>query len=148
MSGKLIGIARKAKFRAPMEEVDTVGVSVELGLDGDKRGQLKKRQVSILAKEDWEAALAELGPDVDLPWTTRRANLLVEGVDLPQTKGTQLRIGSVLFEVSRETDPCEMMDAAYPGLQKALAPDWRGGILCRVLEPGDLKIGDAVVLTK
>lgn len=147
MPGTLIGIARKAKLRAPLEEIDAVRVSVELGIEGDKRGAMKKRQVSILAKEDWDTALGELGPDVDLPWTTRRANLFVEGVDLPQTPGTQLRIGGVLFEVARETDPCNMMDAAHPGLKQALTPDWRGGILCRVLEPGDLKVGDTVELT-
>jgi len=148
MSGKLIGIARKAKLRAPLEEIDVARVSVELGIEGDKRGAMKKRQVSILAKEDWDAALAELGPDVELPWTTRRANLFVEGIDLPQTPGTQMRIGGVLFEVARETDPCEMMDAAHPGLKQALTPDWRGGILCRVLEPGDLQVGDSVELAE
>jgi len=25
-------------------------------------------------------------------------------------------------------------------------PDWRGGVLCEVLSPGDIKVGDEVIL--
>ena len=131
-----------------MEELDAARVSVEAGIEGDKRGTLKKRQVTILAKEDWDAALAELGEGVDLPWTTRRANIFVEGIDLPQQVGAHLRVGSVLFEVTDETDPCQVMEAAHPGLRNALTPDWRGGVLCRVLEAGEIKLGDEIDLAE
>ena len=147
MSGNLIGIARKAKRGAPVEEIDTVQVTVDNGLEGDKRGKLKNRQVSILAKEDWNAALGELGEGVNLPWTTRRANLLTQGVDLPQQAGAKIAIGPVLLEVMDETDPCEIMERAHKGLRKALEPDWRGGVLCRVLEGGVINIGDTVEIT-
>ena len=144
MSGQLIGIARKAKRGAPVEEIDTVQVTLASGLDGDKRGTMKTKQVSILALEDWTAALGELGEDVDLPWTTRRANLLTQGVDLPQQAGALITIGPILLEVTSETDPCEVMERAHKGLRKALEPDWRGGVRCRVLEGGIITIGDTV----
>ena len=52
------------------------------GLEGDHKGaKFPKRGISILAREDWEAAiamLADLAGPVPLPWTTRRANLLVK----------------------------------------------------------------------
>jgi MOSC domain-containing protein YiiM len=36
------------------------------------------------------------------------------------------------------------MDAAHAGLLKALFPDWRGGVTCRVLEGGVITLGDRV----
>ena len=103
----------------------------------------------MLAIEDWEAALAELvdlaGP-VPLPWTMRRANLLVRGLRLPRVAGALLKVGPVLLEVTAQTYPCKRMDEAHPGLLKALAPDWRGGVTARVVEGGGIALGDAVAI--
>ena len=128
-----------------METLDQVQVSTELGVDGDYRGKLRRRQVTILAEEGWNAAINEIGKP-DLPWTTRRANLFVRGIDLPREKGRKLVIGSVTFEITGETDPCHRMDDAAPGLKDAMTPDWRGGVTCRVIESGELAIGDQVTI--
>lgn len=140
--GKLLGIARKAKSGAPMDELSVAEISPERGLEGDYRGKLRRRQISVLSREDWNSACDEL--DRPLPWTTRRANLLVEGLALKETKGARLRIGEVLLEVYCETDPCAVMDKAQEGLRKALEPDWRGGVCCRVLEGGRISLSDVV----
>ena len=143
---KLIGIAHKAKHEAPMETTQAARIEVETGLSGDYSGKLfKKRQVTVLTKEAWEAACAELGKD--LVWTTRRANLFVEGLpSLANSKGQRLRIGGALLEITEETEPCHRMDEARFGLREALSSDWRGGVCCRVLEGGDIAEGDAVEL--
>ncbi len=143
---KLIGIARKAEHEAPMETTQSARIEVETGLSGDYSGKLfKKRQVTVLTREAWEAACAELGED--LIWTTRRANLFVEGLpSLADSKGRRLRIGSALLEITEETEPCHRMDEARFGLRQALSSEWRGGVCCRVLESGDLAVGDAVEL--
>jgi MOSC domain-containing protein YiiM len=147
MTGRLAGMARKAAYRAPMELFDHVDVSTSAGLAGDYRGsKYPKRQVTVLAREAWEEAVAMLGMG-DIPWIARRANLLVEGIDLPKITAAQLRIGPLLLEVTVETVPCSRMDEVMPGLRKALSGEWRGGLTCRVLEGGGLKIGDAVEVT-
>ena len=140
---ELIGIARKARSKAPMEPLDRIKVTPELGLDGDYRGKLRRRQVTILAEEDWHVACHEIGLS-DIPWTERRANLYVRGIALPRTKGSRLSIGDVVFEITGETDPCNRMEAVATGLQNALEPDWRGGVTCRVITGGEISVGDPV----
>lgn len=146
--GRLIGIARRDGRRRPMERIEQVRVAADGGLEGDHKGiKFPKRGVTILAREDWEAAIAELadlaGP-VPLPWTERRANLLVEGVQLPKSIGSVLVVGGVRLEVTAQTYPCRRMDEAHQGLLKALAPNWRGGVSCSVVEGGVIALGDEV----
>lgn len=147
-AGILKGIARHAAARAPMEVLDRVTVTREGGLDGDFRGAIRpggkgKRQVSMIEASDWLAAIGEVGTAIE--WQERRANLLIDSVDLPQRPGAVLRIGDeVRLQITCECDPCSRMDAIVPGLKAALTPDWRGGALARVLEGGDIKVGDPV----
>jgi hypothetical protein len=75
---------------------------IAAGIEGDARGAKPDRQVTVLFRESWQDACREL--DVTLPWTTRRANLLVSGVAPPQQSGGQIRIGDVVLEVTLETD--------------------------------------------
>jgi MOSC domain-containing protein YiiM len=142
--GKVEDIARRKKIRAPMETLNTVTVDEKTGLVGDIRGGALKRQVTILSAEAWNSVCEEL--KTELPWTTRRANILVSGIKLPQESGYQIQIGEVLLEVTRQTDPCERMDEQYLGLTNALMPDWRGGVCCSVVRGGNIMKGDKVTL--
>jgi MOSC domain-containing protein YiiM len=146
-TGALAGIARHARPRGPIEVLDRVGVTLAGGLDGDFRGAVKpggkgRRQVSLIERGDWAATMAELG--LDLPWWMRRANLLVEDFDLPQVPGTRIRIGTVVLEITQECDPCSRMEEIAPGLKAALTPDWRAGALAKVIEGGDIALGDTI----
>lgn len=146
--GRLLGIAFRGLRGAPMETATSIEIRAGGGLAGDHKGQkFRLRGVTVLSREAWEEALAAIAPGApppDLPWTTRRANLLVEGVRLPRARGGQVRIGPVLLEVTYPTQPCAQMERAHAGLLKALSPDWRGGITCQVLEGGHVELGDAV----
>lgn len=145
--GRVAGMARGAASRAPMETLEAARIGVEFGLEGDYRGtprpgSARKRQVTIVSREAWDAACADLG--CEIPWTARRANLLVEGVALPRRAGDVIAIGDVRLEMRAAVNPCRRMDEAAPGLCEALVPEWRGGIGCRVLRGGEIAVGDAV----
>lgn len=143
--GQLLGIARKTAHRAPMEVLEEVQVTQASGVAGDYRGGVpRKRQVTLLSAEVWAEVCAGLG--AELAWTTRRANLLVSGVELPKAAGARLTVGALELEVCVETAPCERMDEQHQGLTAALTPDWRGGVACRVLRDAEIKLGDAVTL--
>lgn len=148
-SGTLLGIARHGRPRGPIETLDHVHVSIEGGLAGDFRGAVKpggrgRRQVSLIEGRDWDAAMADLGTAID--WSQRRANLLVN-LDLPQRAGVVIRIGGqVTLETTVECDPCSRMEEIAPGLKAALTPDWRGGVLTRVIAAGDIAVGDPIII--
>lgn len=142
--GNLIGIARRERKRGDMQTLTRAEVTAEGGVANDFRGKPGKRQVTVLSAEAWRTACRDVGHD--LPWTTRRANLLVEGIALPRVAGGVIEIGDVALEVMMETDPCSRMDEQCTGLRAALEPEWRGGVCCRVLSGGELAVGDTVRL--
>lgn len=136
---KLLGIAVKQQRKGPLSTHDEAQITVHHGVVGDWRGKPGKRQVTLMSLADWQAACGELG--VELPWQTRRANLLVDELPLYQSSGARITIGDVVLEVTGETDPCERMEQAQPGLFDALARRWRGGVTCRVLANGIVRLG-------
>ncbi len=142
--GRLIGIARRERKRAPMEILECALVHPATGVARDFRGRPGRRQVTVLAAPGWRAACDELGRK--LPWTARRANLLIDGIPLAETAGRRLVIGPVVLEITGELDPCSRMEEAGAGLRQALEPDWRGGVTCRVLDGGEIGLGDGVRL--
>lgn len=140
--GRLVGIARRDRKRAPMETLEQADISAETGVARDFRGKPGKRTVTVISARAWREVCSELGRDI--PWTTRRANLLVDEIDLPRSTGQVIEIGAVRLEVMMEVDPCSRMDEQVEGLRQALTPDWRGGVGCSVLEGGSVAIGDPV----
>lgn len=144
---KLLSIARRPDAHSPMQEIFSGELSLDEGLLGDSKGRPGPRQITILSKESWLRACDELG--VDLPWTTRRANLLIKGFEfLPTDVGRSIHIGNVILEITRETDPCYKMDKAHQGLKEALMTGWRGGVCCKVIQAGTITTGDSVELGK
>jgi MOSC domain-containing protein YiiM len=139
--GHLLAIARAPVKRGPLTPLSEAEIAIADGVSGDARGKRPGRQVTVVFREGWDAACRDLG--VELPWTTRRANLLVEGVPVPR-QGKHLVIGSLVLEVTQETQPCQVMDVAHRGLRAALTPDWRGGVCCRVVAGGTIRVGDKV----
>lgn len=140
--GRLTGIARRDAKRAPMETLERAEITMENGVALDFRGKRGKRQVTIISTHAWRDACRELRKEI--PWTTRRANLLVDDFKLPRSVGAVLKIGQVRLQVTGEVDPCSRMDEQCPGLREALQPEWRGGVSCIVLEGGAVVLGDDV----
>ena len=99
-----------------------------------------RRQVTVIAQEAWEALREELGPAVTP--IVRSANLLVSGMDLRNTRGRVLEIGSVHILVHGEMRPCNLMEETVPGLEAAMESDWRGGVYGAVAQGGTITVGD------
>jgi MOSC domain-containing protein YiiM len=141
VAGQVEAIWIKRAHRGPMDAVARAEVRAGSGLLGNA-DQGGKRQVTVIAQEAWEAMTAELGANV--PPSARRANLLVSGVDLANSRGRVLKIGPVRLKVWGETRPCELMEQAHPGLQAAMRPGWRGGVFGEILDDGAVAVGAEV----
>jgi MOSC domain-containing protein YiiM len=141
--GTLKSIAVRQASRAPMQEQTAVDVTMAEGIVQDYRGT-GLRQVTFLDIAQWRQVMEALG--VDLPWHTRRANLLIEGCDLPAAVGWRLQIGDCRFAIGGETEPCQRMDELQAGLRQALGPNMRAGVWGKVLQGGRLEVGQSVHL--
>ncbi len=140
-AGRLERIWIKRSKRGPMDPKQGASLRANRGLVGNAN-QGGRRQVTVLSAERWATHMAAL--DASLDPSTRRANLLVSGVDLAASRGRVLRVGNVRIQIAGETKPCHQMDEALPGLQAVMRPEWGGGAFGIVLDDGDIAVGDAV----
>ncbi len=143
MAGRVVAMAVRKGEREPMVDVTEDRAIVGEGLSGDERAS-GQRGVTLLSREQWAETMAELS--ADLPWQTRRANILVEGVDLAGSVGKTLKLDNVELRIWGETRPCALMDEYHAGLKDALKPNMRAGVHGEVIKGGLVTTGDFVDL--
>ena len=90
-----------------MDPVETAELVEGAGIAGNAN-QGGRRQVTLLSRERWAEVEKELG--VELAPGTRRANLLVSGLELEETIDRVVRIGGCRLRILGETRPCDLMD--------------------------------------
>ena len=139
--GKLEAIWLKRMTRGPMDSVPEGTLIAGRGLVGNA-DQGGKRQVTLIEQEVWQALMANLGASLDP--STRRANLLLSGIRLADSRGRVLQIGDCSIRIYGETRPCEQMDEAWSGLREAMKQDWAGGAFGEVLNDGQISVGAPV----
>jgi len=143
--GKILKLWLKPARRAPMQEVESLHLSVAGGILGGA-DRSKRRQVTILSAEAWRDTVESLGEDVDP--AIRRANVFIDRLDLEKSRGGVLEANGVRLLVGGEVTPCDKMDKLVPGLRSAMKPHWRGGVFARVLNDGIIRTGDGISMRR
>jgi len=138
---QLVGIWVKRAHRGPMDSRESGLLVAGAGLQGSAN-QGGRRQITVIEIERWKQLMAELHADVDP--SARRANLLVKGIDLADSRGKLLVVGPCTIRILGETRPCERMDEALPGLRASMSAPWSGGAYGEILTGGPIHIGDQV----
>jgi MOSC domain-containing protein YiiM len=139
--GRVEALWLKTRHRGPMQPVAEAQLIAGQGLVGSV-GRSKRRQVTLIEQERWQGFMAEL--DASIEPSARRANIMLSGIRLTDTRKQRLRIGDVVVEIGGHTTPCERMEEALQGLQAAMAPEWGGGAFAQVLNDGVVRVGDGV----
>lgn len=132
--GEVVAIWSKRFKRGPMDPL----LFAELVPGGGGR------QVTIIDERAWDDVQEELGLAVDP--SMRRANVMLRGIDLENSRGKLLKIGPTVVRIHGETTPCRKMEDALPGLQAAMRPHWRGGVFAEIVEGGVIRVGDNAAL--
>jgi MOSC domain-containing protein YiiM len=118
--------------------LEAASIIADRGLDGDRKGRPgSKRQVLIMPLEILEEFGLEAG--------AFKENITTRGLDVMSLKrGQRLRVGEALLEVTVPCTPCEFIDSIRPGLRRK--SEGQRGMLSRVLEGGQVRVGDAVTV--
>lgn len=112
----------------------------EYGIEGDAHAGDWHRQVSLLALESIEK-MREKGLNVG-PGDFAE-NVTTKGIDLLSLPlGARLKIGKTILEVTKHGKECHTKCAIYYQAGDCVMP--REGIFTRVIEGGEIKVGDSI----
>ncbi|MCC5885455.1 MAG: MOSC domain-containing protein [Gammaproteobacteria bacterium] len=136
-------------FKEPVDEPVAVGT---LGLQSDAVCNARHhggpdQAVYLYREEDYEWWSGRLGRPITAG--TFGDNLTLRG--LPEANlviGSRLHLPGVLLEVSAPRIPCNTLAQRMedPGFVKAFVAAERPGIYCRVIKPGNVRVGDGFSL--
>jgi len=142
--GEVMWVGLRPASRKAIKEVLEVNVT-ETGLEGDratKNSPSNKRQVTLIQHEHLAAAASFLGKESIDPNLTRR-NVVVKGMNINALKGRKFNIGTAVLEMTGFCYPCSRMEENL-GVGGFNAMRGHGGITCRVIKVGKIKIGDKI----
>ena len=138
--GKLIAICTSEKKGTQKQQVESAVLREDYGIEGDAHAGNWHRQVSLLGLEKIES-FRERGAEVE--FGAFGENLVIEGFDFRNLPvGTRFRIGDVLLEMTQIGKECHTHCAIYHMVGDCIMP--REGVFAKVLEGGEVKVGDEV----
>ena len=142
MKGRVLAVCTSEKTGTRKTNVGNARVKANWGIQGDAHAGDWHRQISLLAMESIEKMRAkglEVGPG------DFAENITTEGVVLFELPiGTRLKLGETLVEVTQIGKVCHDHCAIYYAAGDCVMP--REGIFVRVLEGGEICVGDELEL--
>lgn len=141
--GMLDWIGVRSARLEPMTVLERTEAIAGAGLEGDHRCEKTPgsgRQVTLISSEFINQIAHFTGrPTID-PGVLRR-NLVVSGINLNALRHQRFWIGEALFEASALCHPCSRMEKAL-GKGGVAAMLGHGGLCCKILRSGTIKLGD------
>ncbi len=136
--GKVVSLQLCVKHKEPMQQVTSVMAIANRGLEGDRHAMPdSSRQVLLLEQETCL--------EYDFPIGAIRENITTRGIDLMSLpKNTRLQIGDAILELTKECEPCSMVDDVRMGLRQEL--QHKRGMLARVVRGGEINIGSKITI--
>lgn len=147
--GMLLHIHTTGAMREPMRAHQTARLIVGVGIEGDRYATgLGKysdmpdvREVTLIEQETLIALARD--HDTELSVDEHRRNLTTAGVALNHLVGKRFRVGAVVLEGGRLNTPCRYLDMVTRKTVFELMTH-RSGLNCRIIEGGDIHVGDPI----
>jgi MOSC domain-containing protein YiiM len=142
-SGRVVGVCLSQRRTDPKENVGKGFLQRRLGLVGDSHAGTKN-EVSLLAMESIDRLGRETGISAEPGCFAE--NITTEGMDLTSLSiGSKLQVGEAKLEVIQiGKDPFEAHTYNYQGY--SILP--KEGIFCKVIESGEIKVGDFITVIR
>jgi MOSC domain-containing protein YiiM len=119
----------------------------ELGLQGDHRmGKTpgSGRQVTLISEEFIGQISHFLGGKTVQPEQLRR-NLVIKNINLNALRYQNFQIGDAIFQAGALCHPCTRMEQNL-GKGAIAAMMGYGGLCCKIIRGGEIRVGDSVEL--
>jgi MOSC domain-containing protein YiiM len=144
--GKVLWIGIRPQTRKPIQVLTETFANIGGLLDDryNKGNAESKRQVTLIQHEHLQAAASFLGKEYIDPALVRR-NIVVKGINLNALKGKQFKIGEAILEMTGFCFPCSRIEENL-GKGGYNAMRGHGGITCRVIQEGAIKVGDELTV--
>ena len=141
--GVVVGVCVSQRRTDPKENVGKGFLQKGLGVAGDSHAGTEK-EVSLLAIESIRRLCQETG--ISAGPGCFAENITTEGIDLTSLPiGTHLKVGEAkLVVIQIGKDPSRAHTYNYHG--HSILP--RDGVFCKVIESGEVKIGDSIRMIK
>ena len=151
-------IVRPARRMQAVEATHSYAIT-GVGIKDDRRGidstnripaKISDRQVTLIQSEHIEV-IANIMGNPSLNAVTLRRNLVVSGLNLLAVKSLfkhqihYLKIGKVLLEITGICTPCSRMETLL-GPDGYNAMRGHGGVNAKIIQGGELKVGETVVM--
>ena len=150
--GKLLTIHIAEEGGAAMQSLRAATLLAGEGIKGDRyatgRGKYSPfpdiREVTLIEVETLEALVRDHA--IDLTVDEHRRNLTTRDVPLNHLVGVRFRVGNVVLEGGRLNFPCRYLEM-LTGKTVCDLLEHRSGLNCRIIEGGEIKIGDPISLS-
>ena len=144
--GRVEWIGIRPQRMLEVQSVSQVNADPETGLEGDhfKKSSTGKRQVTLIQQEHLDVVARILGKS-EIPPELLRRNIVVSGINLLALKQQQFQVGEVLLETTGICAPCSRMEENL-GAGGYNSMRGHGGITAKIIQGGQIKIGDTVCL--
>ena len=144
--GKVEWIGVRPKRLLEVHSVSEVTAIPDMGLEGDyfKKSSTGKRQVTLIQQEHLDVVARILGK-TEIPPELLRRNIVISGINLLALKYQQFQVGEVLLETTGICAPCSRMEENL-GAGGYNSMRGHGGITAKIVQGGQIKIGDIVKL--
>jgi MOSC domain-containing protein YiiM len=143
MEGRILAVSISDKKGEKKHNIESAMLRKNHGMENDAHAGDWHRQVSLLAMESIEKIRSK---GIDVHPGEFAENLTTEGIRLWELPvGRHLRIGeSILAEVTQIGKECHSHCAIFQQVGDCVMP--REGIFVKILEGGEVKLGDMVTL--